>query len=582
MTERTQAAKATESKAEAPSSQVRKVEHPLSINSPVEQILFLQRTAGNQAVQKLIKSRALQAKLRISQPNDIHEQEADRVADQIIRMPDPVLQPKRKCPLEEGLSCEEDAKGELKDRTLMKKEVQTNVRNSHIPSIVHEVIQSPGETLDINTRTFFEPRFGYDFSNVRVHTDTQAAESAHSINAKAYTVGRDIVFGIGQYNPRTDKGLIAHELAHVVQQGFGIKQIQRQSNGGSDECKDRGPADGEGHPLIYNCQEANSLGSPEQKRCKRPAVGHAQQLLNKFLHRYDNWKSGTGTDTLACAGGDSAQIQALRSTLPAQLKVDCWFGDLTYRATRMFQLCDGGLNDDGKIGEKTWPALEIAGTGGLPPAKIPPTKKRPPTPIPAPAFRCGPDVSSQVRAAVTKVISNWAGWSSSERDTQCDALDSSKLGTVAWDIEDLHNQAWILGYQPTCATAGASPPCHNSVEVDNNCYYAGSANYVVFGTMCKLCDGHLGWKWHTPYLGFIRGFPEWYMQYLITLYKGPLPLRPAAANYVPSLKWATAGFHGWPSGGAPPAGDRPGCATGCLTPYGGQPFVVHWWPHAPF
>jgi len=90
-----------------------------------------------------------------------------------------------------------------------------------VPSVVHDVLSSPGQPLDRNTRTFFEPRFGHDFSRVRVHTDGHAAESARSVNALAYTVGRHLVFGAGQYLPGTDAGreLIAHELTHVLQQG---------------------------------------------------------------------------------------------------------------------------------------------------------------------------------------------------------------------------------------------------------------------------------------------------------------------------------------------------------------------------
>jgi hypothetical protein len=221
-----------------------------------------------------------------------------------------------------------------------------------------------------------QPR--YDFSHVRVHDDARAVESARAVNALAYTVSRDIVFGMNQDNSRSHGGkrLLAHELAHVVQQEYGANLIQRQVSSSPDECGERGPADSEDHPLIYNCQDANNLGRPEQERCKRPAVGHAQQLLNEFLRRYDNWKSGVYGDTIACAGGGSAQIETLRNSLPLQLKVDCWFGDLTCRATRMFQLCDGGLKVDGKIGEKTWPRLEDI-AGGQPPQGQPPQGQPP-------------------------------------------------------------------------------------------------------------------------------------------------------------------------------------------------------------
>ena len=89
-----------------------------------------------------------------------------------------------------------------------------------VPPILHDVLNSSGQQLDAGTRAFMEPRFGHDFSQVRVHTDEKAAESAQAVNALAYTVGRDVVFGEGRYEPETSQGrrLLAHELTHVLQQ----------------------------------------------------------------------------------------------------------------------------------------------------------------------------------------------------------------------------------------------------------------------------------------------------------------------------------------------------------------------------
>ena len=89
------------------------------------------------------------------------------------------------------------------------------------PPIVHDVLDSPGQPLDHESRSFFEPRFGHSFGNVRVHTDEKAAESARAVNALAYTVGQSVVFDRGQFAPRSRHGrsLLAHELTHVVQQG---------------------------------------------------------------------------------------------------------------------------------------------------------------------------------------------------------------------------------------------------------------------------------------------------------------------------------------------------------------------------
>jgi hypothetical protein len=89
------------------------------------------------------------------------------------------------------------------------------------PPIVHDVLRSPGQPLDAASRAFMEPRFGYDFSRVRVHSDSQAAKSARAVNAQAYTVGSNIVFGAnrGGAGNLSQQRLLAHELAHVVQQG---------------------------------------------------------------------------------------------------------------------------------------------------------------------------------------------------------------------------------------------------------------------------------------------------------------------------------------------------------------------------
>lgn len=105
-------------------------------------------------------------------------------------------------------------------RRRLQRQTASRSEPTGVPPIVHEVLRSPGQPLDPATRAFMEPRFGHEFSAVRVHSDARAADSAEAVNALAYTVGRDLVFGANQYAPRTSAGrrLIAHELAHVVQQ----------------------------------------------------------------------------------------------------------------------------------------------------------------------------------------------------------------------------------------------------------------------------------------------------------------------------------------------------------------------------
>src|SRR5713101_5063610 len=102
---------------------------------------------------------------------------------------------------------------------LLQPRVSRQTEPAGIPSKVHEVINSLGQSLAPTTRSMMESRLGHDFSKVRIHNDTQAAESAQAMQARAYTIGHNIGFGLGQYAPETSAGqqLLAHELAHVVQ-----------------------------------------------------------------------------------------------------------------------------------------------------------------------------------------------------------------------------------------------------------------------------------------------------------------------------------------------------------------------------
>ena len=144
----------------------------------------------------------LQAKLNGGDAGDVYELEADRVADQAI-----------------GTSGYGGVGGAPSQ---IQRHAGGETTNSlDVPPIVHKVLNSPGQSLDTSTRAFMEARIGHDFSQVRVHTDTPAAESARAVSAQAYTLGRDVVFGAGQFSPETSAGrhLLAHELMHVAQRG---------------------------------------------------------------------------------------------------------------------------------------------------------------------------------------------------------------------------------------------------------------------------------------------------------------------------------------------------------------------------
>ena len=166
-----------------------------------------------------------QAKLTIGEPNDQYEQEADRVAEQVMRMPQPQLQGRVK-PVkthEEDLGKTKSIAGPMtpqaSDHTLSV--------DSEIAASINTVCRG-GRPLPKAASDFFEPRFGYDFSQVRVHTDARANKVARALGVHAFTFGDNIVFGTNQYSPRSSKGrhLLAHELTHVVQQG-GVSEKQK-------------------------------------------------------------------------------------------------------------------------------------------------------------------------------------------------------------------------------------------------------------------------------------------------------------------------------------------------------------------
>ncbi|MGB8218590.1 MAG: DUF4157 domain-containing protein [Candidatus Methanoperedens sp.] len=235
-------------------------------SSPVRQILSLQRDIGNQAVGRLIKSGTLQAKLKIGQPGDIYEKEADRVAEQVMQMSGPQIISKtavpteviqRSCPKceKEMLNRQENEEQEVEPLISLKfsnrspppiGENEEKLQRKAINDCTSEVcpnlqskidnLKGGGQPLPESARTFFEPRFGYDFSHVRIHAGGNATAVARALNARAFTVGSDVAFGSGEYAPGTPVGdkLLAHELAHVVQQS---PSLARQKYPGQNEIQ---------------------------------------------------------------------------------------------------------------------------------------------------------------------------------------------------------------------------------------------------------------------------------------------------------------------------------------------------------
>lgn len=162
--------------------------------------------------------------LKISQPNDPAEIEADQIADKVMRMADNEAAPaantlyspntiNRKCD-----TCKDE------EETAQRKTLPSGSGiPSQSPAHVKGAINSDGRPLDRKTRGYFEPRFGFDLSQILIHTGGTAAESTKAIDARAYTLGNNIIFGSGEYKPGSESGkhLLAHELSHVSQNNIG-------------------------------------------------------------------------------------------------------------------------------------------------------------------------------------------------------------------------------------------------------------------------------------------------------------------------------------------------------------------------
>lgn len=241
-------------------------------------VLRLQQTYGNTYVQRLLNSGSLRAKLNVSSPGDKYEEEADQVSQKVMSMvtpPKPTRFQEQKdgaelsqiSPLAASITPLVQRQGEEEEELQTKSLVQRQgeeedqqelvdagrghaparpLAESSAPAVqcqaadrteVSDALESRivtskggGKPLTEDARAYMEPRFGADFSGVRVHADSEAAGMNRALNAQAFTHGRDVYMGEGKYNPDSDAGkrLLAHELTHVVQQGGARAEAQLQ------------------------------------------------------------------------------------------------------------------------------------------------------------------------------------------------------------------------------------------------------------------------------------------------------------------------------------------------------------------
>ena len=357
----------------------------------------------------LLRRDLIQAKLTVSQPDDRFEKEADRVADQVLRMPAPALTrpdteaaPIRPLAIQRRCQeCEEE----------LQRQLQGSATESAGLDSVAATLRGTGRPLDPTTRAFFEPRFGVDFSAVRIHTGTPAAASARAVNALAYTVGRDVVFGSGQYAPHSDSGrkLLAHELTHVVQQsGAGGNRVGR------------------------NHEERDLSAIPSWPLPQRPGalqrtIGDGHDLTSRRFALIEDLEAAYDDETLISNGSSGRGVQAIQQALydlgyPLPTAgADGRFRTETETAVKAFQRAHPPLAEDGKVGKKTMVALDAKfGAPVLPPV----------------AARSALWTESCVRSVLCP-------WSPHTVDVLKTRITLKSFNDISWADEEWDGAAWV-------------------------------------------------------------------------------------------------------------------------------------------
>lgn len=206
--------------------------------------------------------------------------------------------------------------------------------HAKVPPIVNEVLNSSGQSLDTATRAFMEPHFGRDFSGVRVHTDSKAAESAESVSALAYTVGNNIVFGAGRYTPETMAGqqLLAHELTHTIQQNGAKSNSAPVSLGATNDAseKEASRAAQAVSNGAKNFQVQGNAAASVQRETPRGDTLH-QPMIEKFRSEHglpesgvDEFGNKVGPSMAQIKYGIPAKAGVLADELQKLINVATW------------------------------------------------------------------------------------------------------------------------------------------------------------------------------------------------------------------------------------------------------------------
>lgn len=220
----------------------------------------------------------VQPTFAINEPGDIYEQEAERLAEQVMATQER----------------EVNRTGVIGHPSVQRQSMDCGTGVMNAPPSVYAVLNSPGQPLDSATRAFFEPRFGHDFSRVRVHVHDRAEQSARDVDANAYAVGHHIVFGAGRYSPETANGrrLLAHELTHVLQQGTATGGVTANP---SLNIQRQGAKAGT-KPPVTETEGCNPSLQRDLKTMHQPAHEHVERAIASLD---PGWKSMTPANRAA-------------------------------------------------------------------------------------------------------------------------------------------------------------------------------------------------------------------------------------------------------------------------------------------
>jgi hypothetical protein len=184
-----------------------------------------------------------------------------------------------------------------KQDTLSRASQEAHFPQSSDTSLVNNVVSSEGQPLDSEVRSWAAPRFGHDFSQVRVHADSQAAESAQSVGALAYTVGQHIVFGAGQYQPETLPGqhTLLHELTHVMQQRHAVANLP--ASGQPDQLQISEPGDAAEYEADRVSHDVLATGASQHAHISPTPVHPLKTLrLQRMTRPLEDWGEHRGSE----------------------------------------------------------------------------------------------------------------------------------------------------------------------------------------------------------------------------------------------------------------------------------------------